>query len=85
MLFGVETQPLWTKNENEKMLLIPKEITRDSMDHILAMYSILNIACFFKQLPAYVISWPSDDFKRETLSDNLSSSELSKLTRNMSK
>ena len=67
------------------MLLIPKEITRDSMDHIHAVYSILNMACVFKQLPAYFISWPSDDFKCETFSDNLSSSELSKLTRNTSK
>ena len=28
------------------MLLIPKEITRDSIDHLHAVYSILNIACF---------------------------------------
>ena len=45
----------------------------------------IEYSLFFKQLPAYVISWPNDDFKRETLLDNLSSSELNKLTKNMSK
>ena len=46
--------------------------------------SIFNIVYFSNNYLHMSLSWPNKDFKRDTLSDKLSLSELSKLTENMS-
>ena len=46
MLFGVKRDHFGSKMKIKKMILIPKEIIRESMDQKHVVYNILNTACF---------------------------------------